>query len=468
MSQYPVESDEQLYQAVNYLLSGPGGLGQDFNGVQQWAPGWITGNFRIPYTQNSVNHNCTGTSGDTFVSCNPDALGVAVGMTVHGYGIASGTTVTSIGSGTATGVQVNLSAAITEDIDNDLYFYPVVIPQLYIAPIALGTSTLLDPQTWKFEFATPQAAPPFARGNPIIVANVKSASTSPKGSYPTSFSLSGTKAVLGTETTYSNIFPTTLTGSGSGYEVSITLTATGAVAYSDSNTNISRESRGSNYGVGDTLLIPGTSLGGTSPANDLTLTITKTSSIYDGEYAPVGVVDCTTTYVIAKTTASYSADATGTGGTVEYYQTSSVPSVFALSTDCNSKIVVNGGTDRVFISAQLTNQISYQATTSSDLNYAVAINRYKGFPNNDVTNPGYLFILDKLIAKKVYSIPSLNGTGTLDEIDTVFSTFPDSGITPGYYWYIMDVSFQVTNGGDLQVTQSQLGLRSMSTQVVKQ
>jgi len=365
MSQFPVESNDQLYDAVNYLLSGPGGLGQDFNGIQKWAPGWITGNFRIPYTQDSVNHNCTGTSGDTFVSCNPDAFGVAVGMTVVGYGVTPGTTVASIGSGTATGVQVNLSAAITEDIDNDLYFYPAVIPQLYIAPIALGTSTLLDPQTWKFEFATPQAAPPFSRGNPIIVA-----------------------------------------------------------------------------GVSD--------------------------SIYDGEYAPVGVVECTTTYVIAKTTASYTASGPGTGGTVEYYQTSNVPSVFALSTDCNSKIVVNGGTDRVFISAQLTNQISYTASTSSDLNYAVAINRYKGFPNNDLTNPGYLFVLDKLIAKKIYSYSGLTGTGTLDSVDTIFSTFPDSNITTGYYWYIMDVSFQVTNGGDLQVTESELGLRSMSTQVVKQ
>lgn len=365
MSQYPVQNKDQVFDAVNYLLSGPGGLGQDFNGVQQWAPGWITGNFRIPYTKNSVNHNCTGTSGDSFVSCNPDALGVAVGMTVVGYGVTPGTTVTSIGSATDVGVQVNLSAAITDDIDNDLYFYPAVIPQLYVAPIALGTSTLLDPQTWKFEFASAQPEPPFTLGNPIIVSGV-----------------------------------------------------------SDPD--------------------------------------------YDGEYSPVGVVECTTTYVIAKTTGTYTAAGPGTGGTVDYYQTSSVPSVYALSTDCNSKIVVNGGTDRVFISAQLNNIISYTATTSSDLNYAVAINRYKGFPNNDLTNPGYFFQLDKLVAKKVYSIPSLNGTGTLDEFDTVFSTFPDIDITPGYYWYIMDVSFQVTNGGDLQVTESQLGLRSMSTQVVKQ
>lgn len=60
MSQYPVESNEQLFQAVNYLLSGPGGLGQNFAGFSAYEDPWsdpvktssyLTGNFRAPYTQ---------------------------------------------------------------------------------------------------------------------------------------------------------------------------------------------------------------------------------------------------------------------------------------------------------------------------------------------------------------------------------------------------------------------------------
>jgi hypothetical protein len=77
--------------------------------------------------------------------------------------------------------------------------------------------------------------------------------------------------------------------------------------------------------------------------------------------------------------------------------------------------------------------------------------------------------LDKLIAKRVYTFSGLTGTNiTLDNIETIFSNFPDTNIAPAYYWYILDVSYQVTNGGDLQINESELGLRSMSTQTVKQ
>ena len=367
--QFPLQgnNDTAVVDGLNYVLSGPGGLGQDFNGYQQWTPGYLTGNFRIPYTQLSVNISCLGVNGDTFVSAVPTATGVRAGMTVSGYGIAGGTTVNSIGSTTDSGIRVNLSAAITADIDNDLTFTPNPLPKLYVQPIALSLSEWIDPYTWKFTFASPQASPPFALGNDIRV-----------------------------------------------------------------------------YGV---------------------------NAAFDGHYSPIGVVACTTTYVIAKTTVGYPFAAPAAGGNVWFYSTTTVPDVHAVSTDCNSKIVVNGGNDRVFISAQLNNIISYTATTSSNLNYAVAINRYIGSPNNDPANPGFTFDLDKLITKRVYSYSGLTGTGTLNgglPIETVFSNFPDVNIKPAYYWYIMDVSFQVTNGGDLQVTSNQLGLRSMSTQTVKQ
>jgi hypothetical protein len=57
MSQFPVETGDlqSLAEGVNYLLSGPGGLGQDFAGVTSSDPNWITGNFRIPYTQDTLS-----------------------------------------------------------------------------------------------------------------------------------------------------------------------------------------------------------------------------------------------------------------------------------------------------------------------------------------------------------------------------------------------------------------------------
>jgi hypothetical protein len=50
MAQYPVEDDAGLYEAVNYLLSGPAGLGQNFSGSSSYKPVYLTGTFRQPYS----------------------------------------------------------------------------------------------------------------------------------------------------------------------------------------------------------------------------------------------------------------------------------------------------------------------------------------------------------------------------------------------------------------------------------
>jgi hypothetical protein len=366
MSQYPILADSGQLEVLNYVASGPSGLGQNFQGYAAWSPGYINPNFRVPYVSVSWTRVCVGLVGENTVIVTPNASGIVVGMTVSGYGVTPGTTVTALGPTSDTGTVITLSDVNLDDFDNDLLFNPAVIPQIYIPAIYLNNAELLDPYTWKFYFATTQPSPPY---------------------------------VLGTDITVYDVDP----------------------------------------------------------------------SDYNGDYAPIGVVQCTTEYVIAKTTNPYTADPYVSGGYILVFNTSQQPKVYTLSTDCNEKITVTGGTDRVFISAQLNNIISYTATIATDLNYAVAINRYKGFPNNDIANPGYYFQFDKLISKRVYQYTGLNGTGVLDNVETVFGTLPDTGIAPGYYWYIMDVSFQRTNDpSDLQVTQSTLGLRSMSTQVVKE
>jgi hypothetical protein len=50
MSQYPVVSDAGLIEAVNYLASGPAGLGQNFDGFSAYQPAYLTGTFRQPFT----------------------------------------------------------------------------------------------------------------------------------------------------------------------------------------------------------------------------------------------------------------------------------------------------------------------------------------------------------------------------------------------------------------------------------
>ena len=186
-------------------------------------------------------------------------------------------------------------------------------------------------------------------------------------------------------------------------------------------------------------------------------------SYYDGEYLQIGVVSCTTTSVVARSVNEFlPIQPPSTGGTVSL-------SSMGLdeSTDCNVKVVITGGTDRVFISSQLNAIISYTATTTSDLTVTITIDRYVGFPNSDPVNPGFLFDYDETVNQRIYQYPGLTGTGSLPSLETIFSTFQDANIPPGYYWYLLNIRFDQT-GGDLEVTQCELGQRSMTTQVVKQ
>jgi hypothetical protein len=88
------------------------------------------------------------------------------------------------------------------------------------------------------------------------------------------------------------VIPTTLTGIGSGADIDIQLLEGLSGPYTEANTTINFiNSGGSDYAVGDTLLVVGTDLGGASPANDLTLTVVSVNpQLYPGDALP-GVVE---------------------------------------------------------------------------------------------------------------------------------------------------------------------------------
>jgi len=188
----------------------------------------------------------------------------------------------------------------------------------------------------------------------------------------------------------------------------------------------------------------------------------------------IGVVQCTTTYVIVRTV-DYITTPLGTyvsGGSASYRTTEDTDLSFYNSTDCDVRVTVNGGTDRVVLSGQVDQTISYNVLSGpADLTMWVSIRRYRGEPNNNPVNPDYIFNLDNpgsTVARKIYTFPGLSGTGTLDLVETVFTGVIDSP-TPGYFRYILEVLFEYPPGGtDVQVTTDHLGLRSISAQVVKQ
>jgi len=82
---------------------------------------------------------------------------------------------------------------------------------------------------------------------------------------------------------YANLAPTNISSSGTGANLTVTLTAAGT-AYNTTTTQISVQVAGTGYAVGDTIKILGNALGGSTTANDLTLTIQAiTADINGGE-----------------------------------------------------------------------------------------------------------------------------------------------------------------------------------------
>jgi hypothetical protein len=182
-------------------------------------------------------------------------------------------------------------------------------------------------------------------------------------------------------------------------------------------------------------------------------------SWYDGTYTPIGVVDCTTTYVIVKTSNAYAIHAPSTGGTVALYSMD-----YAISTDCNGRATINGNSDVVAISNQVNFELFADPAYTGSYYCQVAINRYHGEPNNNPTNPDYVFVLDKTIAFKEYLIPTTLTSHT-QELESIFTSIIDQP-GPGYFWYIVELKFIDNSGGNI-VTNCILKQRSFSAQVLK-
>lgn len=97
------------------------------------------------------------------------------------------------------------------------------------------------------------------------------------------FARSGTKVVFSSTRTFANLTPTNVSSSGANANLTVTLTKSGTT-YNTTTTAISVQNAGSGYAVGDTLKITGNVIGGSTPTNDLNLTVAAiTADITGGE-----------------------------------------------------------------------------------------------------------------------------------------------------------------------------------------
>lgn len=183
----------------------------------------------------------------------------------------------------------------------------------------------------------------------------------------------------------------------------------------------------------------------------------------------VGVVECTTTYVVARVRRQLGDPGSATGGTVGL-ELPTGPADYN-ATDCDIRdIVVTSATDRVFVSSQIINSIYTDATAVSNLTYTVSLNRYRASSTDSPDNLDFTYSLDKTIAyRNYYSITCDIGTQVLvaDQIETLFTNVVDSP-GPGLFRYILELQFVTDVGGDAVVSYCELGYRSLACQVVKE
>ena len=84
MAKFPLEYNDQDSQAavdaINYVLSGPTGLGQNFAGFSDYNTVYLTGNYQTPFTTNSVSINTLGGSGTTSLTVDTtDGIDIEIG-----------------------------------------------------------------------------------------------------------------------------------------------------------------------------------------------------------------------------------------------------------------------------------------------------------------------------------------------------------------------------------------------------
>ena len=186
------------------------------------------------------------------------------------------------------------------------------------------------------------------------------------------------------------------------------------------------------------------------------------------DYYTSGVISCTTTEVVLQTSKSYTWPAYVSGGTVtKNYSTFAGDSDYPYyqSTDCNARVTVYGPTDRVFVSAQLQLDFTFNCTTASDFKVGIAINRYRGVI--DITRPrsgDYVFNYEDTVTFETFAF-----TASTSGSDSLTATFTNAVDVPtfGYYWYILELYFEPVTG-DVTPDVFTAGLRSLAAQAVRQ
>jgi len=193
MAQFPLEynnrDSESVIEAINYVLSGPQGLGQNFAGFSDSYTAWLRGNIRTPSTVAGYTTSAHGASGGSEITVsNPGSVRqndatvpskIVVGQYVYGTNIGTGAKVDITYDPATTPWLIPLTVANVGAVQGPVSFYNQTPPVLYVAPINVSTITWTNLRTIQVNFTTAQPTPPFEIGSLATVAG----STAYTGTY---------------------------------------------------------------------------------------------------------------------------------------------------------------------------------------------------------------------------------------------------------------------------------------------
>lgn len=250
MAQFPISDQQGLIDGLNYVLSGPGSLGQSFQGYSSSVTAPITGDIVDPNTGFITSGLPITTS---YLQYYVTDCMVEVGV--------SGGTDRVLLSG-----QVNIDFNYTTEMESTIE-YTVAINRYTAFPNTTNTVAdyLFFGQKTIASHTYTYSAPTSSYGLRTVTASgTKIAYTPPA---------SGT---FNNAVDYYAINVNATTGTGVDAKIEIKIAYGAAGSYNDDNTimTVIDGGRGSSWAIGDTIVIDGADLGGVSGVNDLTLTVT--------------------------------------------------------------------------------------------------------------------------------------------------------------------------------------------------
>jgi len=184
-------------------------------------------------------------------------------------------------------------------------------------------------------------------------------------------------------------------------------------------------------------------------------------SFYNDTYT---VYSCTTTDVTTVTEDEYSYPAYISSGWVgrDYLN-------YPITTDSYGTVTVSGGTDQVFVSAQINLDWEY-VTDGTPYDVVVSIVRDKGFQSQTPGSNEYLFGDTVTVSERTFPQTTVAGSGN-SILEAIFTTVLDGpNLNFAYYRYYIIVQFNVEGYPSYNTTIGKvaMGLRSLVAQVVKE